>query len=83
MIKNVKNTVPKFKVSDNFKISKCKNIFAKGYVPSWSEENFVIKSVKNTVPWTYVLVISTENKLLERFKKRNCKQLIKKSLELK
>ena len=32
-----------------------KNIFAKGYTPSWSEEGFVIKKVKNTVPWTYVI----------------------------
>ena len=32
-----------------------KSIFAKGYTPSWSEEDFVIKKVKNTVPWTYVI----------------------------
>ena len=34
---------PKFKISDNVRISKYKNIFAKGYVPNWSEEVFVIK----------------------------------------
>ena len=43
---------PKFKVSGHVRISKFKNIFAKGYTPSWSEEVFVIKKVKNTVPWT-------------------------------
>ena len=32
-----------------------KFIFAKGYAPNWSEEIFVIKKVKNTVPWTYVI----------------------------
>ena len=37
------------------RISKYKNIFAKGYTPNWSEEVFVIKKVKNTVPWTYVI----------------------------
>ena len=42
----------KFKVSDRVRISKYKNIFAKGYTPNWSEEVFVIKKVKNTVPWT-------------------------------
>ena len=31
------------------------NIFAKGYTPNWSEEVFVIKEVKNTVPQTYVI----------------------------
>ena len=46
---------PKFKVGDNVRISKYKNIFAKGYTPNWSEEVFVIKKVKNTVPWTYVI----------------------------
>ena len=41
---------PKFKVGDHVRISKYKNIFAKGYSPNWSEEVFVIKKVKNTVP---------------------------------
>ena len=27
---------PKFKVDDHVRISKCKNIFAKGYTPNWS-----------------------------------------------
>ena len=37
------------------KILKYKNIFAKIYTPNWSEETFVIKKIKNTVPWTYVI----------------------------
>ena len=45
----------KFKVEDHVRMSKYKNIFAKGYTPNWSEEVFVIKEVKNTVPWTYVI----------------------------
>ena len=53
--KEVNNKVPKFKVGDRVRISKYKNIFAKGYTPNWSEEVFVIKKVKNTVPWTYVI----------------------------
>ena len=46
---------PKFKVGDNFRTSKYKNIFAKGYTPNWSEEVFVVNKIKNTVPWTYVI----------------------------
>ena len=46
---------PQFKVGDHVKISHCKNIFAKGYTPNCSEEFFVIKKVKNTVPWTYAI----------------------------
>ena len=44
----------KFKVGDNVRISKYKNIFAKGYTPNWSEEVFVISKIKNIVSWTYV-----------------------------
>ena len=44
---------PKFQVSDYVRISKYKNIFAKGYIPNWSEEVFVISKIENTVPWTY------------------------------
>ena len=35
---NQKNT--KFKVGVNVRISKYKNIFAKGYTPNWSEKSF-------------------------------------------
>ena len=50
---NKKN--PKFKVDDNVRISKYKNIFAKGYTPNWWEEDFIINEIKNTVPWTYAI----------------------------
>ena len=46
----------KFKVGDYVRVSKYKNIFAKGYTPNWSEEVFVVfNKIKNTVPWTYVV----------------------------
>ena len=41
--KEINNKDPKFKVGDRVRISKYKNIFAKGYTPNWSEEIFVIK----------------------------------------
>ena len=53
--KEINNKDPKLKVGDHVRMSKYKNIFAKGYMPNWSEEVFVIKKVKNTVPWTYVI----------------------------
>ena len=53
--KKVNDKDPKFQVVDHIRISKCKNIFAKGYSPNWSEEVFLIKKVKTTVPWTYVI----------------------------
>ena len=53
--KEVNDKDPKFKVGDHVRISKYKNIFAKGYTPNWSEEVFVISKIKNTVPWTYII----------------------------
>ena len=53
--KEVNNNDPKSKVGDHVRISKYTNIFAKGYTPNWSGEVFVIKKVKNTFPWTYVI----------------------------
>ena len=46
---------PKFKVSNHVRISKYKNIFAKGYAPNCSKEIFVISKIKNTLPWTYII----------------------------
>ena len=43
------------KVGDHLRISKYKNIFAKGYTPNWSEEVLVASKLKNAVPWTYVI----------------------------
>ena len=37
---------PKFKVGDHVRISKFKNVFAKGYTPNWSEGIFVVKKIK-------------------------------------
>ena len=53
--KEINNKDPKFKVGDRVRISKYKKFFTKGYTPNWSEEVFMIKEVKNTVPWTYVI----------------------------
>ena len=44
-----------FEIGDIVRISKYKNIFVRGYTPNWSGEVFVIKNVKNTVSWTYVI----------------------------
>ena len=53
--KEINNKDHKFKGDDYIRISKYKNIFAKRYMSNCSEEISVIKKVKNTVPWTYVI----------------------------
>ena len=54
-IKEVNDKNSKFQVGDHVRLWKYKNSFAKGYTPNRSEEAFVIKQVKNTVPWTYII----------------------------
>ena len=44
-----------FKVGHRVRISKFKNIFAKGYTPNWSTEIFIVDKVNDTVPYTYNL----------------------------
>ena len=46
---------PKFKVGDHVRISKYKNVFGNGYTLNQSEEVFLIRKVKNTVPWTHII----------------------------
>ena len=78
--KELNDKDPKFKVGDQVRISKYKNIFAKGYNSNSSEEVFVIQKVKNTaVPWTYVIsdlngknIIGT---LWKRIAKNNSKRI--------
>ena len=45
-----KDKDPKFKVDDNVTISKCKDIFAKGYTSNSSEDVSAIKNVKDSLP---------------------------------
>ena len=71
--KEVNDKNPKFEVGDHVRISKCKNIFIKGYMPNCLEEIFIIKKIKNTVPWTMLLTILIVKKLLINFMKMNSK----------
>ena len=86
--KEINKKDSKFKIDDTVRISKYKNIFAKGYVPNWSQEVFVIKKVKNTVQWTYVTSDLKGEEIVGTFykkelQKKKKKKKIKKSLELK
>ena len=65
--KEVNDKDPKFKVGDYVRISKYKNIFAKGYIPNWSEEVFIISKIKNTVPWTYVIYDLNDEEIIGTF----------------
>ena len=65
--REVNDIDPKFKVADHVGISKYKNIFSERYTTNWSEEDFAIKKIKNTVPWTYVINDLNGDKIIGRF----------------
>ena len=75
--KEVNDKDPKFKVGDHVRISKYKNIFAKGYTPNCSEEAFVISKIKNTVPWKYVINDLNGEKIIGTFYENELQQKIK------
>ena len=70
----------KLKIGDNVRISKYKNVFAKDYAPNQSKEVFVIKKVKHTVSWTYVMSnLKGEGIVGNFYEKQNAKKQSKKN----
>ena len=79
--KEVNDKDPKFQAGDHVKISKYKNVFAKGYIPNWSEEIFVISKIKNTVPWAYIINDLNGEEIFGTFFEKELEKKIKKDLE--
>ena len=73
---------PKFKVGDQVRISKYKNIFAKGYAPNQLEEVFVVSIIKNTDPWTYVFNDLNGEEIKERFYKKESQKTNQKEFRI-
>ena len=65
-----------FKVRNHVRISKYKNIFAKGYASNWSGKDFVIKKVKNTLPWIYFISDLNGEDIVGTFYEKNKTQKI-------
>ena len=62
-----------FKVGDRVRISKFKNIFAKGYTPiaNWSTEIFIVDKINDTVPYTYNLKDLNDEEIIGSFHDRD------------
>ena len=65
--KEVNDKDPKFQVGDHVRISKYKKNFAKGYTPNWPGEIFVIKEIKNRVPWPCVINYLNDEQIIGTF----------------
>ena len=57
----------KFKVVDRVRISRYKNIFAKGYAPNWSSEIYIVDKINDTVPHTYNLKDLNDEEIIGSF----------------
>ena len=57
----------RYNVGDRVRISKFKNIFAKGYTPNWSKEIFIISKITNTVPYTYNIKDLNDEEIIGSF----------------
>ena len=57
----------RFKVGDRVRLSKFKNIFAKGYTPNWSTEIFIVDKINDTVPYTYNLKDLNDEEIMGSF----------------
>ena len=66
----------RFKVGDRVRISKFKNIFAKGYTPNWSKEIFIVNKINDTVPYTYNIKDLNDEEIIGSFYDRELKKSI-------
>ena len=73
----------KFEVRNHVRISKYKNIFAKDNVPNQPEKGFVIKKVKNTLPWTFVISDFNGEEIVGTLYEKQMEKTNQKNLELK
>ena len=80
--KEINDKDPKLKVGDWVRISKCKNVFTKGYTPNCPEEIFVISKIKSTVPWTYVINDLNGEDIIETFFEKQLKKTNQKEFRI-
>ena len=80
--KGVNDKGPKFEVGDRVRISKYKNIFAKGCTPNWSEEVLVVNKIKNKVPWTYVINDLNGEEIIETFYEKDLQKTNQKEFRI-
>ena len=66
----------RYNVGDRVRISKLKNIFAKGYTPNWSKEIFIVNKINDTVPYTYSLKDLNDDEIIGSFYDRELQKSI-------
>ena len=77
------NEDPKFEVVDYNRTSRYKNIIEKSYIPSWSEEAFMIKKVRSTVPCIYLIRDLNGEEIVVTFYKKELQKTNRKVVRVK
>ena len=54
----------------------------KGYTPSWSEELFVTKKIKNAVPWTYIINYLNSEEIVGSFYEKELQKINQKEFRI-
>ena len=70
------------KVCNHNRISKFKNLFDKEYRPNWSKKVFVVKKIKNTVPWTYIISDLNGEEIVGRFYEKELQNINQKEFRI-
>ena len=71
--KEINNKDPKLVIQLEYQ--KIKTVSQIGSVPNWSEEVFVIKKIKSTFPWTYVISDLKGKEIVGNFQKKELLQI--------
>ena len=66
----------RFQVGDRVRISKFKNVFAKGYTPNWSREIFIVNKINDPVPYTYNIKDLNDEEIIGGFYDRELQKSI-------
>ena len=66
----------RFKVGEIVRISRFKNIFAKGYTTNWSREIFIVNKINDTVPYTYNIKDLNNEEIIGSFYDRELQKSI-------
>ena len=66
----------RFKVDDRVRISKFKNIFAKGYTPNWNKKIFIVDKINDTVSYAYNLKDLNDEEIIGSFYDRELQKSI-------
>ena len=66
----------RYNVGDRVRISKLKNIFAKGYTPNWSREIFIVNKINDAVPYPYNLKDLNDEEIIGGFYDRELQKSI-------